>query len=30
LGKYVERYLEARNAESPLRITVASLMEQGF
>jgi riboflavin synthase len=30
LGKYVERYLESRNAEATSNITVASLLEQGF
>jgi riboflavin synthase len=30
LGKYVERYLEARNASTPGRLTVAQLVEQGF
>jgi riboflavin synthase len=30
LGKYVERYLEARHAESSSRLTIASLVEQGF
>jgi riboflavin synthase len=30
LGKYVERYLEARNATSAPQVSVALLVEQGF
>ncbi len=30
LGKYVERYLEARKEASASRLTVANLVEQGF
>lgn len=30
LGKYVERYLEARNAAPALKLTVEKLVEQGF
>jgi riboflavin synthase len=30
LGKYVERYLEARKAESSTQLTFARLIEQGF
>jgi riboflavin synthase len=30
LGKYVERYLEARGSATATRISVAELMEQGF
>lgn len=30
LGKYVERYLSARNATAPPRLTISPLVEQGF
>jgi len=30
LGKYIERYLEARHAAAPANITVARLREEGF
>lgn len=30
LGKYVERYLEARNAPSASQLSIARLIEQGF